>query len=72
MDTSSKRCMCRKGFRIPNTDMNKEQFRCVRNVKTNIIVGTGGSNPTMIIPSKNPHNFKVQALQGNCQLLYML
>jgi hypothetical protein len=52
--------------------MNKEQFRCVRNVKTNIIVGTGGSNPTMIIPSKNPHNFKVQALQGNCQLLYML
>ena len=66
MDTSSKRCMCRKGFRIPNNDMNKEQFRCVRNVETNIIVGgPGESNPSMIIPSTKPQNFKVQALQGN-------
>ena len=62
--------MCRQGFKIPNTDMNKEQFRCVRNVETNIILNPRGSNPTMIIPSEKPQNFKVQALQGNYQLFY--
>ena len=63
--------MCRKGFQIPNNDMNKEQFRCVRSVETNIILNPRGSNPTMIIPSAKPQNFKVQALHGNCQIFYM-
>ena len=75
MDTSSKRCMCRKGFTVPNPDINKEQFRCVRNVDINLMVGAGGSKPTMMSPAmisqstKTP-NFKVQALQGKCNDLH--
>ena len=67
MDISSKRCMCRKGFRVPEDDTNKEQFRCVRNkdIHSHPI---SGSNSVMANTPYSKQAFKVQALQGNCEL----
>ena len=63
LDSSSKRCMCRKGFRLLDPDINKEQFRCIRNVDPGLnqdhIL-----NSEMVHPSASPQNFKVQVLQG--------
>ena len=67
MDISSKRCMCRKGFRVPEDDTNKEQFRCVRNEDMHSHP-ISGSNSVMANTPYSNHAFKVQALQGNLEL----
>ena len=63
LDSSSKRCMCRKGFRLLDPDINKEQFRCIRNVDPGLnqdhVI-----NSEIVHPSASPQNFKVQVLQG--------
>ena len=67
MDISSKRCMCRKGFRVPEDDTNKEQFRCVRNEDMHSHP-ISGSNSVMANTHYSNQAFKVQALQGNLEL----
>ena len=67
MDISSKRCMCRKGFKVPEHDANKEQFRCVRNEDMHSHP-ISGSNSVMANTHYSNQAFKVQALQGNLKL----
>ena len=64
MDISSKRCMCRKGFRVPEDVPNKEHFRCVRK-KDLHSHPISGSNSVMANTPYSNQAFKVQALQGN-------
>ena len=63
LDSSSKRCMCRKGFRLLDPDINKEQFRCIRNVDPSLNQDHMLSSE-IVHPSASPQNFKVQVLQG--------
>ena len=63
LDSSSKRCMCRKGFRLLDPDINKEQFRCIRNVDPGLNHDHMLSSE-IVHPSASPQNFKVQVLQG--------
>ena len=63
LDSSTKRCMCRKGFRLLDPDINKEQFRCIRNVDPGLNQDHI-SNSELVHPSASPQNFKVQVLQG--------
>ena len=63
LDSSSKRCMCRKGFRLLDPDINKEQFRCIRNVDPGLNQDHMLSSE-IVHPSASPQNFKVQVLQG--------
>ena len=48
--------MCRKGFQMPDSDKNKEQFRCIR--KIDFKVQTDRVNGvTMINTTTKPQNF---------------
>ena len=58
--------MCRHGFQVPDADLEKEQFRCVRRSDNkNEFTRTGGGDGLLMINTgaKN-NNFKIQALQG--------
>ena len=70
MDEASKRCMCRKGFRLLDPDINKEQFRCIRNVGPGLNKAHS-SESAIEHPSVSQSNFKVQALQGKENAYYL-
>ena len=63
--------MCRKGFRLLDPDVNKEQFRCVLDVHPHLNKGQL-SGSTIAHPSASPPIFKVQALQGRLQSIERL